>query len=109
MNHKKKQFHYQQTEALERLMKYFFSSEFDDIKDLDPDMAKMSATVFFNKTLKPRLDELKETGQKMEDDLTLRKMVMLSQITVTGEDFESFYQRVKPELKEKLKEDRKDA
>lgn len=85
--------HCQQIEALEVLLQGFLSARFDNIVDLDPKVAKMSATAFINEIILPRLELLRQTGQKMEDGLRIRKVIM----TLKG--LEEYYQSEKGKLK----------
>lgn len=93
--------HCQQIEALEHLLQGFLSARFDNIAGLDPKVANMSATVFVNEIILPRLELLRQTGQKMEDGLRIRKTIM----TLKG--LEDYYQSEKGELKKSLTKTKK--
>jgi hypothetical protein len=105
--------HCQQVQALEKLLQGFLSARFDNIANLDPKVAKMSATAFVNEIIMPRLELLRQTGQKMEDGLYIRKTIMQlsndylefddlkgKKIMIPGKgNLEEYYQKEKPRLK----------
>jgi len=88
--------HCQQVEALEKLLQGFLSARFDNIAGLDPKVANMTATAFVNEIVLPRLELLRQTGQKMEDGLKIRKTIMVIK------DLEDYYQSEKANLKASL-------
>ena len=88
--------HCQQVEAIEHLLQGFISARFDNIADLDPKVAKMTATAFVNEIILPRLELLRQTGQKMEDGLRIRKAIM----SLKG--LEDYYQSEKEKLRKGL-------
>jgi len=108
--------HCQQVDALEALFKGFLCARFDNIANLDPKLAKMTAEAFFKEVIKPRLKQLKDTGQRMEDGLFIRKTIMqlsndcLEFTDKNGKTFyvkgkgnlEEYYQDQKPKLKKNL-------
>jgi hypothetical protein len=101
----KKLNHCEQIEVLDTLIKHFFSPKFDKIKDLNNEMAKMTAESFYNQVLKPKLNLLKETGQKMENGLRLRKKLMgLSNLSnnINLPTLENYYQKHKKKWQKKL-------
>ena len=109
-------YHCNQVEAIRVLLNGFLSARFDNIASLDPKIAKMTATTFFNDIMGPRLDLLMETGQKMEDGLFLRQAVMSAsndyleftdlagkKIMIPGKgNLENYYQASKSKLKKAL-------
>lgn len=84
--------HCQQIEALNVLIKGFFVARFDNISNLDKSVAKMTAETFYEQVLKPRLENLKHTGQRMENGLTRRKKFMESVIVKGSKSSEEHYQ-----------------
>lgn len=108
--------HCQQVEALEVLLQGFLSARFDNIANLDKKVAKMTATAFVNKVIIPRLELLRQTGQNMEDGLTIRKAIMANsndyleftdlggkKTIIPGKgNLEDYYQNEKEKLKKSL-------
>jgi len=87
--------HCQQIQILDRLLEGFFSSKFDNILNLDKKVAELTATAFYKQVLKPRIDELKKTGERMEEGLVKRKVLMeLTKLSPT-ENLEEKYQGLK--------------
>jgi hypothetical protein len=113
--------HCQQVQALEKLLQGFLSARFDNIANLDPKVANMTATAFVNEIIMPRLEILKQTGQKMEDGLRMRKKIMSlsndylefadlkgNKTMIPGKgNLEEYYQKEKPRLKLSLTRSRK--
>jgi hypothetical protein len=87
--------HCEQIQILDGLLRGFYSSKFDNIINLDKEVSKLTAEAFYEQVLKPRLDELKETGERMETGLFRRKTVMeLTNLSPT-ENLEEKYQKIK--------------
>jgi|GEM_PF-5492106 len=107
--------HCDQLKIIETLLEGFLSARFDNIANLDSEIAEMTATDFFRDYIEPSLKELKETGQRMEDGLTMRRSVMsmstdyLETTDINGKNIiipgnlEKYYQENKIQLKKSLK------
>jgi len=89
-----KQNHCQQVQALDKLTQGFFSSKFDNILRLNKEVAELTSQEFYRQILKPRLDELMETGERMELGLIKRKEVM-ERRPCGGISLEEYYQKIK--------------
>jgi hypothetical protein len=103
----KKLNHCQQIEVLYTLWEGFLSARFDNIANLDPKIAKITAIMFFESIIKPRLDELKETGQRMEDGNIRRKVCMENTRLSKNLTLEEYYQKEKPKMKKVMEEQKK--
>jgi len=113
--------HCQQVEIIKRLLQGFLSARFDNIANLDKEVANMTATAFLTKIILPRLELLKQTGQDMEDGLTIRRAIMSmsndylefadlkgKKTMVKGKgNLEEYYQKEKIKLKKSLINSRK--
>jgi len=109
--------HCNQLDAIEILLKGFLCSRFDELLKNNPTISEITSEIFFNDIIKPRLEALKETGQRMEDGLTMRRSIMsmstdyLETTDINGKNIiipgkgnlEKYYQENKIKLKKSLK------
>jgi hypothetical protein len=113
--------HCQQVEIIKRLLQGFLSARFDNIANLNKEVANMAATAFLTKIILPRLELLKQTGQDMEDGLTIRRAIMKmsndyleftdlkgKKTMIEGKgNLEEYYQKEKAQFKKSLINSRK--